>query len=276
MTKKNLIWIFCALIAGMGVTRAIQAATELARVNGETISLEDFNRMYHENLKFFQQQSPTKKNVLDDIIKRELAIQEAKKEGLDRDPEVMERMNNVLYQALVEKKLTKSVEEIHVTDSEAKSFYEKNPEIRTSHIFIAVPIDAPAAAQKKAYDEIKKIYDEHILGGKEGFAEVAQKYSQGPTALMGGDVGYQNRDHLDPDYYKAALSLSTGKVSGIVRSQFGYHIIKVTARHSWEDADHAVVKQLLIEHRRDELFDKYMNQLRKQANVTVHSELLKD
>lgn len=277
MTKKNLVWVLCALTASFGVTRAIQAATEIARVNGEAISLEQFNRLYHENLKFFQPKTPTKKSVLDDIIKREIAIQEAKKEGLDRDPEIMDRMNSVLYQALIEKKLSKQVEEIHVTDDEAKSYYDKNPELRTSHIFVALPPDAKAADQKKAYDRIKKIYDEHVAPGKEGFAEVAQHYSEGPNALMGGDIGYQNKDHLDPVYYETAISLgSPGKISGIVRSQYGYHIIKLTARRTWDDTDHAVAKQLLIEHQRDQIFDRYMSQLRKQANVTIHSELIKE
>src|SRR6185437_10833825 len=105
---------------------------------------------------------PSKTSVLDGLIKRELGIQEAKKEGLDKDPEVIERMNTVLYHALLDKKLSKQFEEIHVSDSEAKDFYSKNPEIRTSHIFIAVPANASRADDEKALARIKEIEDKYL------------------------------------------------------------------------------------------------------------------
>src|SRR5689334_9211877 len=105
MKKKSLTFLV-VIFALFGFAKAIEAATELARVNGTVISLEDFNKKYRENLKFFQFKAPTRKSVLDDLIKRELGIQQAKKEGLDKDPEVIDRMNTVLYHALLDKNLT--------------------------------------------------------------------------------------------------------------------------------------------------------------------------
>jgi peptidyl-prolyl cis-trans isomerase C/peptidyl-prolyl cis-trans isomerase D len=185
-------------------------------------------------------------------------------------------MNTVLYHALLEKKLTKDFEGIHVSEDEAKSYYEKNPEIRTSHIFVALRPDAGSADQKQAYDKIKKIRDEHLEGGKMSFAEVAQRFSEGPSAPMGGDVDYQTKDKLDPSYYEASVKLGVGKVSGIVRTQFGYHIIKLTAIRSWEEADRAQVKRMVFEEQRAKIFDKYMSSLRNQNKVTVHSDLIKE
>jgi parvulin-like peptidyl-prolyl isomerase len=264
-------------ISSIGIINTIQAATELARINKTVISLEDFNKKYHESLRFFQLKQPTKGDILQELIKRELGIQEAKRMGLDRDPEVIDRMNTVLYHSLLEKKLTKDFEGIHISDEEAKSYYEKNHEIRTSHIFVALKPNASVKEQKEAYERIKKIRDEHLAGVKMSFAEVAQRYSEGPAAPMGGDIDYQTRERLDPTYYETALKLSSpGKVSDIIRSQFGYHIIKLTAIRSWEEEDKAQVKRMVFEVERAKIFEKYMGTLRNQAKVVVHPELLKD
>jgi parvulin-like peptidyl-prolyl isomerase len=271
--SKYTIWTIFLVTAVLGA-KAIQAATELARINGTVISLEDFNKRYKESLKYFQFKAPTKKNVLDEIIKRELGIQEAKKDGLDKDPEVIDRMNTVLYQALLDKKLNKQFDAINVTDSEAESYYEKNPEIRTSHIFIAVRPDATKEEAQKAFNKIRDIQSKDLAPGKMSFAEVAQKFSEGVAAPNGGDIDYQTRDKLDPAYYAAALKLGMNQVSGIIRSQFGYHIIKLTGKKSWEDVDHPTVKRAVFDQERQAIFERYMAQLRNQGKVTVHAELL--
>jgi parvulin-like peptidyl-prolyl isomerase len=267
------------LAAGIGPVTSILPASgaELARVNNTVITVEEFNKKYKDNLKFFQFKAPTKKGVLDDLIKRELGIQEARKMGLDKDPEILDRMNTVLYHALLDRKLSKEFEAIHLEDSEAREFYERNPEIRTSHLFVAVRAGAPADQERKAFEKIKQIQDEHLREGKMSFAEVAQRYSEGVAAPMGGDIDYQTKDKLDPTYYETATKLKTpGKISGIVRSQFGYHIIKLTAVRPWTEVDKAQVKRLLFEERRQAIFEKYMATLKKQAKVTSNESLLKD
>src|SRR3954468_7701454 len=109
--KKILVLV--AIFTPVLIAIPVHAATELAKVNGSVITLEDFNKKYRENLKFFQFKIPTRKGVLDDLIKRELGVQEAKRLGLDNDPEVIDRINTVLYHALLDKKLSKDFEGIH-------------------------------------------------------------------------------------------------------------------------------------------------------------------
>jgi parvulin-like peptidyl-prolyl isomerase len=254
--------------------RAIEAATELARINGTVISLEDFNRRYQDSLKYFQFKAPSKKNVLDDIIKREIGIQEAHKMGLDKDPNVIDRMNTVLYQAFLDKKLSKEFDKIQVTDAEAKEYYSKYPEVRTSHIFIAVRPDATPADVEKAKKKISDIQRDYLAPGKMSFAEVAQKYSEGVAAPMGGDIDYQSGDKLDPAYYAAAMRLGMNQVSPIVRSQFGFHIIKLTGKKPWDEVDHPAVKRAVFDQRRNQIYETYMAQLRNQNKVVVHTELL--
>jgi peptidyl-prolyl cis-trans isomerase C len=272
---KKLLSLFIASFALLGFARVIEAATELARVNSVTISKEDFDKKYKENLKFFQLRAPTKKGVLDDLIKLELGVQEAKRLKLDQTPEVQDRMKMVLYHALLDNQLSRDFEAIHVTDEEAKDYYTRSPEIRTSHIFVAVPRGASPADEKKAYDKIKG-YRDHELKSGMSFAEVAQRKSEGAAAPMGGDVDFQTKDKLDPAYYAAAVKLKKGQTSDIVRTEFGWHIIKLTDLRPWEDVDKAQIKRLVFDEKRTQIFEHYMTKLKAQAKVTVHPELLKD
>jgi peptidyl-prolyl cis-trans isomerase C/peptidyl-prolyl cis-trans isomerase D len=245
-------------------------------VGGAVITLEEFNKRYQDNSKFFQFNPPSKQAVLDDLLKRELGIQEARRLGLDKDPAVLDRVNTVLYQALLDKQLGKDLEQIKISDTEAKAHYEKNPEIRTSHIFVAVRPGAPESEVKAAKDRISQILKEDLKGGA-SFSEVAQTRSDGPAASMGGDIDYKTRDALDPAYYEAALRLRTpGNVSGIVRSSFGFHIIKLTAIRPWDDADRTVVRRQIFESKRQSLFEKYMSGLRGQYKVSVKKDLIKE
>jgi len=239
------------------------------------ITLEDFNKRYQDSVKFFQLRAPSKKAVLEDLIKREMGVQEAMKTGLDKDPEIIERVNTVLYNALLEKKLTSEFEKIHISDDEAKNFYEKNPEIRTSQLFVGLKPNATAKEQKDALERIKKM-EEELRAGK-GFAEVAQRLSDGPAAVMGGDMDFQAKDRMDPVYYEEALKLKkVGKVSRILRTPFGYHIIKLTGMKTWEQVDPSEVKRMVFGMRRIDLFEKYMNDLRKKNQVAIHEEILKN
>ena len=92
---------------------------------------------------------------------------------------------------------------------------------------------------------------------------------------MGGDMDYQTKDRLDPTYYSAAVKLGkVGAVSDVVRGRFGFHLIKVTGITSWDQVDKARIKRIVFEERRKQMFDNYMDSLRRQSKVAVRSELL--
>jgi len=270
--KKTLTLLVSGLVLFASST---QAATVLAKVGNTTITLEDFNRKYDENRKFFQGRVPSKKDVLSDLIKREVGVQEAKRLGMEKDPDVQDRMQTILFQTFIEKQLQKQFDQIHITDPMAKSFYERYPEIRTSNIFVAVAPGASLEDEKAAKDKLLSIRSQHLSGGKMSFAEAAQKFSEAPDAPTGGDLDYQTRDKLDPAYYAAARKLSVGQVSDPVRSSLGWHLIKVTAIRPWSAADHARFKRLAFEEEKQKIFDRYMSSLQSKAKVSVNDSLLK-
>ena len=263
------------LVTHCGTHSELKADATLAQINDKTITLDYFKKKYQENLQFFQYQTPSQKNVLDDMIKREIGIQEAKKLGLDKDPDIIEKMNTVLYHAFLEKTLSKEFEKIQISNEEAREYYKENPEIRTSHIFVSAPLGAPQKDEEAALTKIKSIQDNYLKKGM-NFAEVSQRYSEGTAAPMGGDIDYQTKDKLDPAYYDAAIKLkSPGNISGIVRSQFGFHIIKLTAIRPWEKTDKAKIKRLVFAQQREKIFENYMKKLQGTAKIQVNYSLLK-
>lgn len=278
---RELIKKLCPLLAvplALGIAVTVHGATELARVNSKLITLEEFNEKYKDSMRFFRAKTPTKKNVLDEIINRDLGVVEAKKLGLDKDPEVIDRINTVLFHALVDKQLASKFDAIKISESEARAFYKKNPEIRTSHIFTSVRFDATPAQEREALmkiTKIKKILDDALKSEKQTFAEIAVAHSEGVAAAAGGDIDYQTKDKLDPIYYQTAVALGKpGNVSGIVRSQYGYHIIKLTGKKDYTEVDPGMVRRLAFEEKRSAIFDQYMASLRSKAKVSVNYGLL--
>ena len=126
-------------------------------------------------------------------------------------------------------------DQIVLGDDEIEEYYElhlddyKEPEqVKARHILFRV--DENASAED---EELVKAQAELVLAeAKEGkdFAELASKNSQGPTAKDGGDLGWFARDQMVPPFSEAAFNLKEGEISELVRTRFGFHIIKAEGR----------------------------------------------
>ena len=252
------------------------ALTEAARVNEKIITLEEVNAKLGEISRGNPQGAPSRKQVLDELINREAAVQEARKLKLDQDPVVMERISNVLFVSLIEKKLGADFDKMTLSDAEAKAWYEKNPELRTSHIFIALPPGSGGDEETRAAARLKEILSE-VKSGKTSFAEAAQKYSEDPSASVGGDLDYRFKDRLDPVFYKTAQRLGkAGDMAGPVRTAFGMHLVRLTGKRSWLEVDRTRVKRMILEEKRQDLVSRFLNDLRQRSKVSTNEKVLKD
>ena len=122
-----------------------------------------------------------------------------------------------------------------VEAKKVEEYYGKNKEeyrvpeqVRARHILVKLEKEAGAETEKKARGKAEEVLKALEKGGD--FAELAKKYSQGPTAEKGGDLGFFPYQGMDPEFAKAAFALKKGETSGLVRSRFGYHIIKLEER----------------------------------------------
>ena len=109
------------------------------------------------------------------------------------------------------------------------------------------------------YDQLQKKPDE--------FAKFANKFSQTSAAPVGGDLGFQPPTRLAPEYFEAIKNQKVGFISKPVRSQMGYHIIKVLGVKSYDQIDKNLYKKIIYDKKRDALIENYFNGLAKGADI---------
>ena len=181
------------------------------------------------------------------------------------------------YQKVVEAQLAGK---INITEEDAKKYYDENPtkfevkeQVRASHILITPDATDSEADPNQAKAEAKaKIQGllEQIKGGAD-FAELAKASSDGPSAAQGGDLDFFPRGKMVPPFDKAAFAMEVGKVSDIVETRFGYHIIKVTGHKdasttSFEQAKNSLIIQL-TQQKQAKIANKYIESLKAAANI---------
>jgi peptidyl-prolyl cis-trans isomerase C len=143
--------------------------------------------------------------------------------------------------------------------------------VRTSHILIAVP-----AGSTKEQDAAAKQRADALLARVrkgEDFAKLARENSMDSSASTGGDIGFTEKGQLDSAYENAAWSLATGQASGVIRSGFGYHIIKVNEKKkagtSTLEESREQLTNFLKQQKRTAELDKLVNALRAKAQISV-------
>ena len=114
----------------------------VATVNGKKITKAQLEEYHQQNLRFISQRKITREVSLDDLISRELGVQKARKTGLDKDPVVAAKMDDILYHAQISKDLEGEFKKITVTDDEVRKYYADNKEYRTAHICLLYTSDA--------------------------------------------------------------------------------------------------------------------------------------
>jgi parvulin-like peptidyl-prolyl isomerase len=165
---------------------------------------------------------------------------------------------------------------VTVTPAEVSKFYSANPKmfhhpdiVRTSHILFRPQGKKPeqdAVARKKAESILARVKK------GEDFGKLAKENSMDGSAARGGDLGYNSQEGLVPEYSKAAFSLPVGGTT-IVKSQYGYHIIKVTGKKKEGQSPLAEIKdeltQYLMGQKREKNLEELINQLRAKAKIEI-------
>ncbi len=209
-----------------------QKTVTVAEVGTDKISLQEFESMYAKNNGGWEGASKTsmedREKFLDLYVKYKLKVKEAYARGYDKDPELRNELNdyrkNLAVTYVIDKEVTgPALEEM---------YNHRSLEIRASHILIMVKEGAAPADTLEAYTKVLKILDSVKAGVP--FADLAARNSQDPSAATNkGDLYYFSGGSMVPEFEQAVFKLQPGQVSpSPVRTQFGYHLIKVTDRKS--------------------------------------------
>jgi parvulin-like peptidyl-prolyl isomerase len=268
-------FIFIAIIFVSSTLFAQKDSAVVATVGTKKITLAEFNKRYNEVTSKVLVNPPSKKVFLEELIRYELGVQEARKRGFEKDPIVLDRINQEIYKAFLEKEIGKKVEESTVTDAEMKAWYASNPQIRLSDILIEVKPGATKDQREEARKRGNEILDE-VKKSKRPFEELVRLYSDDITTKnLGGDIGWQSRVSLVGSYYGAANGLKVGEVTpNLIETPFGFHIIKLTGRRSFEEATKREIRMAVYDVKRKAVFDAFFDGIRKNYKINVNSNLV--
>jgi len=244
------------------------------------------------------------------MIEKELFYQEAVRKGLKADEDVIKeqrdktikrfgsqkKFEEALQKAgltddqyqeklrkkeLVERFITVEIsDKAKPTDEEIKDYYQRNqkkfmrPEARKlMHILIHVEPEASAEERKSKKALAQEVID-RINAGEE-MSDVAWKYSTGPYRVKGGDMGLVHRGRLYPALEKEVFQLEPGKLSGIIETIYGYHIVRVEEVKPAEQLDlkdvYDNIKKDLTEGNEKQIREDLVTNLRSQARIEKYS-----
>ncbi|MCB0419875.1 MAG: peptidylprolyl isomerase [Bdellovibrionales bacterium] len=268
----SIKWIFLSFISLFILPSAL--AQTIATVGEKKITLQYFQEKYSE-VKNQTVNYPSPQVFLEDVIRFEVGVQEAEKKGLRDDKIVKERFRQELYRALIENAIGKKVEAIKVTEKEMKRFYSKNPELRSSHILIEFKKGASTAEKAAAKKRALEIYKE-VRGSKRPFNELVKLYSDDTLSKQnGGDIGYQSGVTLVPNYYNALKSMKVNQVRGLIETRYGYHIVKLTGKRSYTQANKRQIRAAVFDEERTKIFNAYFKALKNKYKITVNKDVIK-
>ncbi|MDW5299349.1 MAG: peptidylprolyl isomerase [Sedimentibacter sp.] len=195
----------------------------LAVVDGREIKESDLNTLMNnlgQNATYFKGPDGRKK-LINELVMHELMYSDALEKDLEKEDEFIDVMNTMKKSMLQQYNTRKMFNEIVVTDEELKDFYEKNKTlykrdemVKASHILVD--------SEDKANEILEDITDGL------SFEEAAEKYSSCPSKQNGGDLGQFGKGQMVKQFEDAAFSMEVGEISEPVKTQFGYHIIKLT------------------------------------------------
>ncbi|WP_298614289.1 peptidylprolyl isomerase [uncultured Odoribacter sp.] len=153
----------------------------------------------------------------------------------------------------------KIVEKIRSTPSEIKTFYKKLPKDSLPDIPDKYEIQqivikpAISEAEKERIREKLRGFRDQILSGEKTFNTLAVLYSEDGSAVRGGELGYSTKSMWDPAFAEAAFSLKPGKISKIVESEFGFHIIQLIDRQGERiNVRHIILQPKISDSEREE------------------------
>src|SRR5436305_140660 len=249
-----------ALLAGLPV-RAEDANPVLAKVNGAEIRASDVALAEEELGPSLAQMDPAtkKENVLSFLIDMKIVSKEAEdKKIADRD-DFKTRLAFARNRLLMDNLLA-TEGKAATTDENMKKVYEDaakqisgEQEVHARHILVETEDQA-----KKIEEQLKKGAD---------FAELAKKESKDPGASDGGDLGFFTKDQMVHEFSTVAFALEPGKISDPVKTQFGWHIIKVEEKRARKAPDFEQVKPQIETYVTRKAQADYVAKLRQAAKV---------
>lgn len=200
--------------------------------------------------------------------------------SLAREGKSLESMKKEIKNQMMRMRLLRREvqSKIIVSDEEIGDYYNKNRQdyegkeaVRIKKILLPLPRKANKATRAKVKDEANKLRKRIVNG--EPFEMVAAKYSQGPEAFQGGDIGFIERGVIIPKLESVAFSLPVGKLSEVIETDIGFHIIMVVDKRGAGlkpiNVVREEIKAKIEDEKLEKKYDEWIVSVRKKAHIEI-------
>ncbi len=271
--SKYKILAFLVFLFAISGCHPKKEGTPLVRFGLETITKEEFIGKLHELPKEIQSIAiQRKKDFVEEMVNERILAQEADKRQLKNLPDVKALLAVAHQKIIVAKLIEIEVDrKIKWNPSEASQYYESHKEefmtpllLKASHILMSSEEEANSIKAQ--------------LDAGADFETLAKSHSTDNTATRGGDIGYFQKGQLIPEFEEQAFKLEKGEISQVFKSQFGYHVLKLTDRVEPSLKDFKVVRarleSQLLNEKRSRALKAFIEKIKGNAKIEIDQKVL--
>lgn len=272
--KKFLLLVFLVQMSAYGCTRKENI---VAYVGRRKVTVDQFRKRVKELPDYYLGFIATeggKRQYLSGLIKEEILLLKCKEFNLDKNSDVIKRINDAKRDILLAAIVTHlQLKVIHISDQDIRDYYEENKDnfanpkqVKISHILLS---------DEKTAREVLNEFKKGVT-----FEKLAREYSiDTVTAINGGDLGYFGKGEMfQPEFENEVFKLKkVGQISDIIKTPFGYHIAKLTGRRrgrekTFEESKDEI-KMKLEKEKFHDIIEGYRNEYSVRVNYDVLDEL---
>ena len=198
--------------------------------------------------------------VLEKLIEQALFLTDARKNMMEYDPVFKKQLQSVKDELLTQFAVSKAIERANVTEAEIKAFFDENPAqfmgqetVSASHILVE--------DEARANELMAK-----IQSGEVSFEDCAKECSSCPSGQAGGSLGEFGHGQMVPEFDEACFSMEVGELRGPVKTQFGYHIIRLDGKKDAVPMKlaevHDAIRDHLLADKRRQAYQSKVNQMK--------------
>lgn len=280
MKKLLVVFIILVCIVSAGCSKfggdkdAIKSDV-VAQVGDDKITAQDIEEILSHIPVQYRVRYTTpqgRREIVDGLVNIKTLAWEAKRRGIDKQDGVRMKISYLTDQTLAKELENELKKSFKVSDAEIEKYYNEHQEkyitpdrIKARHIL--VDKEDQAASLLK---QVKKGAD---------FEQLAKQHSKCPSASKGGDLGWFGKGKMDPAFESAAFALKEGEVSSVVKSSFGYHIIRLDDRREAKtrtlDQVKKSIERIVQREKMEKEIETLKEGIKKKATVSVNEEYFK-
>jgi len=282
-----LLMIMAIYLNSCGLSEDTVAKVGSLEINKDEYTAE-LKKRYPGKTSFTEIDSSSKYSVLDRLVNVKRKLNNAYDLDFDENESVLKEVKTQSDKIIMNKYFEVTVVNLLVTEEDMRSYFDnQKEEIKASHILIAYR-GSKGSQTAKTDEEAKKLAAElaERAKGGEDFAKLAEEYSNDPSAKKNkGDLGFFTWGKMVPEFQEVAFTLQAGEISDPVRTQYGYHVIKVEARRDnpafvsmdYEDQEFNIKRKLYFAKQAEgrKLWEANMDSMKSRIGFELYTDNVK-